>query len=139
MPDAELFQLAAERKLRDPDTLRRQVKRMLQDDRARALAENFAGQWLLFRNVDLAEPDLDRFPEFDEGLKQSMRRETENFLFHLISQDRPITELLTAEYTFMDERLARFYGVAGVEGPEFQLVSTRELPRGAGSCRMPAF
>jgi hypothetical protein len=132
MPDNELFQLASENRLRQPDVLEAQVRRMLRDDRSWALVENFAGQWLQFRNIELAQPDLERFPEFDESLRRSMRRETEYFLAHIMRDDRSILELLDADYTFVDERLARFYGIPGIQGPEFRRVDVSQLQRGGG-------
>ena len=132
LPDEELLRLAGERQLRSPGVLEEQVRRMLQDVRARALVEQFTGQWLQFRNIDVVRPDLERFPEFDDGLRLSMRRETERFLEHLIRQDRSVLEILDADYTFLDERLARFYGIPNVQGPEFRQVDMTKARRGGG-------
>jgi hypothetical protein len=105
---------------------------MLRDPKATALVENFAGEWLQFRNIDVVHPDLERFPEFDDGLRQAMRRETEVFIEDLIRNDRSILTFLDANYTFVNERLARFYGISGVTGPEFRRVDVSGTERGGG-------
>ncbi|HZT31964.1 MAG TPA: DUF1592 domain-containing protein [Bryobacteraceae bacterium] len=132
MPDEELMRLASERRLRQPAVLEAQVRRMLDDEKSDALVENFAGQWLQLRNIDVVRPDSQRFPEFDESLRGSMRRETALFLENIIRHDGSILDLLDANYSFLDERLARFYGVAGVTGPEFRRVDMTATPRGGG-------
>jgi hypothetical protein len=130
-PDEELLNLASNRKLRDPAVLERQVTRMLADKRADALATSFAGQWLALRNLDEAQPDLFLYPNFSRNLLQSMRRETELFFECIMHEDRPITELLTANYTFVDELLAKLYGIPNVEGERFRRVAiTDENRRG---------
>lgn len=121
MPDEELFRLAKAGVLRS--RLHEQVRRMLRDERSQALVENFAGQWLELRNLDQAAPDRELFPGFDEPLRQAMRRETELFFAHLIAEDRPLGELLTADYTFVNERLAKHYGLKNVQGEEFRRVN----------------
>ena len=131
-PDAELLRLAGERRLKQPTVLAAQVRRMLRDPKSRALVENFAGQWLQFRNIDAMKPDGERFPDFDESLRHSMRRETELFVESIVRQDGSILSFLDANYTFLDERLARFYGVPGVTGPEFRRVDMTGTNRGAG-------
>ena len=131
-PDTELLRLAEENRLRQPDVLADQVRRMLKDEKSRALVENFAGQWLQFKNIDVVRPDLKRFPEFEDSLRRSMRRETERFLEEIIRQDRSVLDILNADYTFVDERLARFYGIDGVEGPEFRKVDVSDTQRGGG-------
>jgi hypothetical protein len=131
-PDAELLRLAGHGRLRQPAILTAQVKRMLRDAKSFALVENFAGQWLQFKNIDVVRPDLERFPAFDEGLRQAMRRETELFIDNIFRNDGSVLELLDANYTFLNERLARFYGIAGVEGPEFRRVDVSGTPRGGG-------
>lgn len=131
-PDAELLRLAAQGTLRQPSTLEAQVKRMLRDPKSFALVENFAGQWLQFRNIDVVRPDQEKFPVFDDGLRLAMRRETELFIDHVIRQDRSVLELLDANYTFLNERLARFYGIPGVVGPEFRKVDMSQTERGGG-------
>ena len=132
MPDAELLHLAAERRLRQPAVLEAQVRRMLKDEKARALVENFAGEWLQFRNIDVVRPDQQRFPDFDESLRYSMKRETELFVENIVRQDASVLDFLDANYSFLDERLARFYGVPGVRGPEFRRVDMSGTERGGG-------
>ena len=132
VPDDELLRLARGNELRHPGVLKKQVHRMLRDVRSRALVDQFAGQWLQFRNIDVVRPDLARFPEFDDGLRRSMRRETEQFIEHLIREDRSVLEILNADYSFVDERLARFYGIPDVAGPEFRRVSMSGTRRGGG-------
>jgi len=132
MPDAELLRAAAQGSLRRPAVLTAQVKRMLHDAKSFALVENFAGQWLQFKNIDVVRPDLQRFPEFDDGLRLAMRRETELFIDNIIRNDGSVMELLDANYTFLNERLARFYGIAGVTGPDFRRVDVSGTPRGGG-------
>jgi hypothetical protein len=122
MPDAELRRLADRGELRKPVVLERAVRRMLQDDRARTLVEEFGGQWLQVRALESAAPDKERFPGFDDYLRFSMRRETELFFESIIREDRSIFDFLGAPYTFVNERLARHYGIDGVTGPEFQRV-----------------
>ena len=131
-PDDELLQLAKNRRLRHPDVLADQVRRMLQDEKSRALVENFAGQWLQFKNIDVVRPDVRQFPEFEDSLRRSMRRETERFIEEIIREDRSVLEILHADYTFVDERLAQFYGMPGVEGPHFRKVDVRHTVRGGG-------
>lgn len=103
---------------------------MAADPRARALVDGFAAQWLELRNLADAHPDVVRFPGFDEGLRASMRRETELFFETILKEDRSILELLDADWTFANEDLARLYGIEGVEGPELRRVSLRGTPRG---------
>ena len=131
MPDEELFNLAAAKKLREPAALEAQVNRMLADPRAAALVSNFTGQWLELRNLDRSTPDPKQFPEFDEPLRQAMRREAELFFANLVREDRSVLEMLDADYTFMNERLAKHYGVEGVSGDDFRKVPLKpELKRG---------
>src|SRR5665213_260449 len=132
MPDAELMRLAASRALHQPAVLHAQVERMLADEKARALVDNFAGQWLQFRNIDVMRPDGQRFPEFDESLRYSMRRETELFVENIVRHNGSVLDFLNADYTFLNERLARFYGIPGVTGPEFRRVDMRATERGGG-------
>ena len=132
MPDPELFRLAADRKLRQPVILEAQVRRMLADPKSRALVDNFGGQWLQFRNVDVVRPDIAKFPDFDDALRLSMRRETELFLDNIVRNDASVLDVLNANYTFVDERLARFYGIPGVRGPEFRRVDMSATQRGGG-------
>ena len=126
LPDDELLTVAEAGRLSDPQELRRQVHRMLDDARASALVENFAGQWLFLRNVDTVEPDGTEFPGFDENLRRALRRETELFFEHVMREDRGILELMTADYTFVNERLAKHYGIAGVYGDRFRRVTVAD-------------
>ncbi len=123
MPDAELFAVAEKGKLHQPELLKQQVARMLRDPKSEALVENFGGQWLELRKLESAKPDKDRFPFFDEYLRVSMQRETELFFSYLLREDRNIVEFLTADYSFLNEKLARFYQVPNVSGPEFRRVT----------------
>jgi Protein of unknown function (DUF1592)/Protein of unknown function (DUF1588)/Protein of unknown function (DUF1587)/Protein of unknown function (DUF1585)/Protein of unknown function (DUF1595)/Planctomycete cytochrome C len=132
MPDAELLRAATQGTLRQPSVLTAQVRRMLRDPKSSALVENFGGQWLQFKNIDVVRPDIERFPMFDDGLRQAMRQETGMFLENLIRNDGSILELLDANYSFLNERLARFYGIPGVLGPEFRRVDMSGTERGGG-------
>jgi hypothetical protein len=127
MPDEELFALARSGTVRT--NLKAQVHRMLADDRSKALVENFAGQWLELRNLVEVAPDPKQFPEFDGLLREAMRRETELLFENIMREDRPITELISADYTFINERLAKHYGLTGVEGNDFHRVSLAETNR----------
>ena len=126
IPDDELVDLAARGELRDAGVLERQVRRMLADPRAHALLENFAGQWLYLRNLGSVAPDATRFPEFDDNLRQALRQETELFIGSQIREDRSVHDLLRADYTFINERLARHYGIPNVYGNHFRRVSYRD-------------
>jgi len=128
MPDDELFRQAERGTLHR--NLEAQVKRMLSDPKANALVENFAGQWLQLRNLDLVMPDAKLFPDFDDDLRKAMRKETEMFFGYILREDRNILEFIDANYTFANERLARFYGVRGPSGDEFQRVSLKGSRRG---------
>jgi hypothetical protein len=128
MPDDELFQLAAAGKLTDQNVLEQQVKRMLADEKAVALVENFAAQWLQWRNLEDMQPDPEKFA-FNEELRAAMMRETELFVKSVLQQDKPLTELLSADYTFVNESLAKHYGLAGVQGKDFRKVSLGKTPR----------
>lgn len=130
MPDAALRRAADTGTLRDPAVLAAQVRRMLRDPRSHALAEQFGGQWLQFRALESTTRNRERFPDFEDYLRLSMRRETELFIEHIIREDRSILEFLDAKYSFMNERLARHYGIAGVKGPEFRRVDLSGTPRG---------
>ena len=129
IPDDELLDAAAEGRLRDPGVLERQVRRMLADPRSEALAKNFAGQWLRLRNISGALPSDVLFPDFGESLRQDFVRETELFFDSVMREDRSVTELLTADYTFLNERLARHYGVTGVYGGDFRRVTLADPNR----------
>ena len=126
IPDDELVDLAARGRLREPGVLEQQVRRMLGDPRARALLENFAGQWLYLRNLRGTAPDPGRFPDFDDNLRHALRQETELFVASQIREDRGVLDLLRADYTFVNERLARHYGMPGVYGSHFRRVAYRD-------------
>jgi mono/diheme cytochrome c family protein len=122
IPDEELLNLAENGRLREPEVLKQQVVRMLTDNRSSALVENFAGQWLYLRNIKTINPSKDIFSEFDENLRQAFRTETELFFQSMIREDRPIPELLGADYTFLNQRLAEHYGISGIYGNRFRRV-----------------
>jgi hypothetical protein len=131
IPDDELLDVAARGKLKDPAVLERQVRRMLADPRSEALTSNFPGQWLLLRNLPAVWPDPLSFPDFDDNLRQAMRRETELFFDSILREDRSVLELLKANYTFVNERLARHYGIPNVYGSHFRRVTLpADSPRG---------
>ena len=111
IPDDELLNVAEQGKLKDPAVLDREVRRMLADPKAEALVNNFAEQWLFLRNVQSVSPDEATFPNFDDNLRQSFRRETELFFESIVKEDRDVMDLLTANYTFVNERLAKQYGI----------------------------
>jgi Protein of unknown function (DUF1592)/Protein of unknown function (DUF1588)/Protein of unknown function (DUF1585)/Protein of unknown function (DUF1587)/Protein of unknown function (DUF1595) len=122
IPDEQLLASALDGTLRRPDVLDRQVRRMLADPRAAALVTNFAGQWLYLRNLDAVSPDPRTFPEFDDNLRQAFRRETELLFESIVKEDRNVLDLLRAPYTFVNERLARHYGIPNVYGSRFRRV-----------------
>jgi mono/diheme cytochrome c family protein len=122
-PDAPLRTLAASGRLSQPAVLEQQVARMLADPRAEVLATRFASQWLRLQDLDKLNPDVRYYPDFDEQLKDAMRRETELFFANLVRDDRPVLDLFTADYTFVNERLARHYRIPGVIGSQFQKVA----------------
>ena len=122
IPDDELLDAAVAGRLHEPAELERQARRMLADDRSRALVTSFASQWLHLRNVPAVVPDEDRFPDVGEGLRRAMRRETELFVESVFRGDRSVLDLLTADYTFVNERLARHYDIPGVYGSHFRRV-----------------
>ena len=127
IPDDELLDIASRGKLREPAVLERQVRRMLADNRSQSLVDNFAEQWLYLRDIEAKRPDELLFPDFDETLRDGFRRETNLFLDSVFRENRSILELLTANYTFVNERLARHYGIPHVEGSYFRRVT---LPPG---------
>jgi mono/diheme cytochrome c family protein len=122
MPDEELFRAAAGNRLRKPEVLAAHVKRMLADPKSERLVNNFAGQWLELRNLDSVKPDPKAFPGFDDELRAAMRRETELFFDSIVRDDRSILDFIDARYTFLNERLAKHYGIEGVTGNEFRRV-----------------
>jgi len=127
IPDEELLKVAAAGRLKDPAVLEQQVRRMLKHPKAEALAVNFAGQWLNLRALDATAPLPLIYPDFDDPLRQAMRREVELLFDTIVRDDRNITELLTADYTFVNERLAKHYGVKNIYGSQF-----RRITLGAG-------
>lgn len=130
MPDEELFALAAKGSLHSPKVLAAQVRRMLKDPKARALTDNFASQWLHLRNLNTVSPDPKTFPTFNEALRTAMRRETELFFGAIVREDRSILEFLDSRFTFLNEPLARHYGVEGVSGQQFRRVALAGRERG---------
>jgi cytochrome c5 len=129
LPDDQLINAAAQGKLKDPAVLEQQVKRMLADPRSEALVKNFAGQWLFLRNLQSVAPDGQTFPNFDDNLRQSFRRETELFFESILREDRSTLDLMTANYTFVNERLARHYGIPNVYGSQFRRVTLSDENR----------
>ena len=123
IPDDELVDLASRGRLRQPGVLDQQVRRMLADPRAQALVANFAGQWLHVRNLRSATPDKNRFPDFDDNLRQAFERELELFVGEIFGRDRSVLDLLDADFTYVNERLARHYGMPNVYGAHFRRVS----------------
>ena len=129
IPDDELLSLAERGRLKDPTVLEQQVRRMLADDRADTLVDNFAAQWLHLRNLQQFQPDFFLFPEFDDNLRRAFSRETELFLRSQIREDRPVIDTLTADYTFVNERLARHYKLPPVYGSHFRRVTLTDPSR----------
>jgi Protein of unknown function (DUF1592)/Protein of unknown function (DUF1588)/Protein of unknown function (DUF1587)/Protein of unknown function (DUF1585)/Protein of unknown function (DUF1595)/Planctomycete cytochrome C len=122
IPDDELLSLASQGKLHEPAVLERQTRRMLADRRSRALVTSFADQWLYLRELKSASPDGREFPDFDDNLRQAFQRETEMLFESILHEDRSVLDLLNADYTFVNERLAKHYGITGVYGPDFRRV-----------------
>jgi hypothetical protein len=129
IPDDELLGVASQGKLKTPAVLERQVRRMLADPRADALVGNFAGQWLQLRNLRSSIPDQNDFPDFDDNLRQAFRRETELLFDSIVREDRNVLDLLTSDETFVNERLARHYGIPNVYGSQFRRVAVRDEAR----------
>ena len=130
IPDEKLLDLAAAGKLREPGVLEAQAQRMIGDERADALVENFTGQWLQLRNLEAkVVPDLLLFPDFDDNIRKGFRKETEEFFGYILRENRSALELMSADYTFVDERLAKHYGIPGVYGPRFRRVKLTDPNR----------
>jgi mono/diheme cytochrome c family protein len=129
IPDDELINSATQGKLRDPAGLEKQVRRMLADPKAQALVNNFAGQWLFLRNLQSVAPNEDDFPNFDDTLRQSFRKETELFFESIIREDHNVLDLLNANYTFVNERLAKHYGIPNIYGSQFRRVAVTDENR----------
>jgi hypothetical protein len=123
MPDQELLDRAVSGELSQPGVLEQQVRRMLADDRSRSLVTNFAGQWLYLRNLDAVNPDMRLFPDFDDNLRQAMRQETELFFESILREDRSVLDLIKADVTFLNERLAKHYQIPHVHGSRFRRVA----------------
>jgi hypothetical protein len=133
IPDNELINLASANKLHEPRVLKQQVDRMIADPRSQALVQNFTGQWLNIRGLAAREPTVNLFPDFDSTLRDAFKREIELFFSSIIQEDRSITDLLTADYTFVNERLAKHYGIPDIYGPQFrrvQLGPDQDMRRG---------
>jgi hypothetical protein len=122
IPDDELLKLAIDGKLHQPAVLERQTRRMLADPKARSLVTNFANQWLFLRELKNANPDVTVFPDFDDNLRQAFQRETELLFESVMREDRSVLDLLDSDYTFVNERLARHYGIPNIYGPDFRRV-----------------
>ncbi len=135
MPDDELLELAVRGHLSRPEVLEKQVRRMLADERSRSLVSNFAGQWLYLRNLDAMIPDMRLFPDFDDNLRQALRQETELFVESILREDRSVLDLLRADYTYLNERLAKHYGIPHVYGSRFRRVAVDEGSHRGGLLR----
>jgi hypothetical protein len=129
IPDEELLAVAERGGLSDPATLEAQVKRLMADPRSQTLVKNFAGQWLFLRNVSGIQPDTTAFPFFDENLRQAMQKETELVIDSTLRDDRSVADLLTTDYTFVNQRLAEHYGMKGIYGSEFRRVAISDPKR----------
>lgn len=135
IPDEQLLDLAVRGKLHKPAVLEQQVRRMLADKRSKSLATNFAGQWLYLRNLDSITPDMRLFPDFDDNLRQAFRQETEMFFESILREDRSVLNLIEADETFLNERLAKHYGIPHVYGSRFRRVPLEEESRRGGLLR----
>ncbi len=135
IPDEELLDVAIAGRLHEPAVIERQVRRMLADDRSRALVTNFASQWLHLRNLASITPDMRLFPDFDDNLRQAFRQETELFVASVFREDRSVLDLLRADYTFVNERLARHYGIPHVYGSHFRRIALDKKSERGGLLR----
>ena len=129
IPDEQLLTLADQGKLKDPEVLSKQVSRMLDDKKSKAFVSNFAGQWLYLRNLAQVTPDQDAFPNFDPTLRQAFQRETELFFDAIMRENRPVTDLLSADFTYLNQRLAKHYGIPGIYGAQFRRVTLKDSNR----------
>jgi len=129
IPDDQLLAVAESGRLSDPSVLQAQVKRMLTDPRSQALVKNFAGQWLYLRNIARISPDQTTFPNFDDNLREALAKETELLIESQMREDHPVTDLLTTDYTFLNQRLAEHYGIKGIYGTEFRRVKLEDPNR----------
>jgi len=130
IPDDQLLGLAEQGKLKDPSILKRQVSRMLEDQKSAALVDNFSGQWLLLRSLLQVKPDPAVYPEYDDSLRDAIQQETTLFFNAVMRENRPVTELLDAKFTFLNQRLATFYGIPGIYGTRFRRVELADARRG---------
>ena len=130
IPDETLLKIAEQGKLKDPEVLSAQVDRMLADERSSAFSTNFTGQWLFLRNLTKVTPDPDLFPQFDQGLARAFQEETELFFDAILRENRPVTDLLSANFTYLNQRLAQHYGIPNVYGSQFRRVSLTDDERG---------
>jgi mono/diheme cytochrome c family protein len=130
IPDDELLKLADENKLQNEKVIEQQVARMLDDPKSKAFTSNFAGQYLYLRNLTMMKPDPDEYPEYDASLRRSFETETQMFFNSVVRENRPVTELLDAKYTFVNQHLAEFYGIPNVYGPQFRRVELTDPNRG---------
>jgi hypothetical protein len=130
IPDDELLNLAEQGKLKDPAVVAAQVNRMLDDGRSKAFVSNFAGQWLYLRNLAQVKPDPDVFPTYDTSLRLSFQRETELFFNAILRENRPVTDLLSSDFTYLNDRLAQHYGIPNVYGSQFRRVELAGQNRG---------
>jgi mono/diheme cytochrome c family protein len=130
IPDEELLGVAEKAQLKDPAVLAKQVDRMLDDPKSTAFVSNFAGQWLLLRNMEQIKPDVEVFTEFDESLRRAFRQESEHFFNAILRENRPVTDLVAADFTYVNQRLAEFYGIPNVWGSRFRRVEFADGKRG---------
>ncbi|HJQ81537.1 MAG TPA: DUF1592 domain-containing protein [Lacipirellulaceae bacterium] len=135
IPDDELLDLAARGELGRPEVLEQQARRMLADERSQALVNNFANQWLYLRNLESVTPDMRLYPDFDDNLRQAMRQESELFFASIVEDDRSVLDLIRANYTYLNERLAKHYGIPHVYGSRFRRVALDEGTRRGGLLR----
>ncbi|MGH9784893.1 MAG: DUF1592 domain-containing protein, partial [Terriglobia bacterium] len=129
IPDGQLLEVAEQGRLQSSEVLEQQVRRMLADPRSKALVDNFAGQWLYLRNVEKVWPNPDYFPDFDANLREAFRQESALFIESLLREDRSVLDLLAADYTFVNERLARHYGIPNIYGSHFRRISLDDESR----------
>ena len=128
-PDDELLTVAEQGKLHEPAVLAAQTKRLLADPRSAAFTRNFAGQWLSLRNLDAQQPVIAAFPDFDDNLRQAFRTETEMFFASILNENRSVLDLVTADYTFVNDRLAQHYGIEGIYDSHFRKVPVTDPNR----------
>ena len=138
MPDDELLRLGETNQLHQPAMLDAQVKRMIADPKSSAFADNFAGQWLETRSLDAVKRDAKKFPEWNTELKEAMRTETRMFFEAVMRDNRPISDFIDGKYTFLNELLAKHYGIEGVTGTEFRRVELDHATSAAAFSRRPA-